>query len=83
MKLTKQQRLKLVSAREYKQGYAWRSNGTTIFSQRNLAVRLGISRATFNRYERGLRYPPQALLTKWCSILGVTLEITPEKIKVG
>lgn len=82
MKLTKQQRLKLVSAREYESSKRI-TRIDNLFSQKIMALRLGINRATFNRYERGLRHPPQALLTKWCSILGVTLEITPEKIKVG
>jgi len=40
-------------------------------SQRMFAQKLGISKSAYNRYERGLRTPPVAVVTRCCKILGM------------
>jgi transcriptional regulator with XRE-family HTH domain len=40
-------------------------------SQRVFAKRLGVSKSSYNRYERGLRKPPVAVVTRCCKILGM------------
>ena len=40
-------------------------------SQRVFAKKLGVSKSAYNRYERGLRKPPVAVVTRCCKILGM------------
>ena len=46
---------------------------TNLWSQREVAAKLGVSKETLSQWENCARYPGVGMLLRWCDVLGVDL----------